>query len=842
VIRYFFKAMGVHFRAGRTLFFLGVFGVALGVASVLSIQIINRNALGAFEGSMLAVSGEADLMVVGRTPTLPDDSVASVLAAAGVEAAWPLYRVDVAVTGRPEFYLEVLGVDLFAPVRLPWEGDPVPVTDILGRPGWAAVTPALASDMGWTTGSKFEVSSGSRRVTLEVGALVDFQRVTPLASRRMIVMDIAQVQSLLGRKGRVHQIDVRAVPGTDLEDLRSRLEARLEPAARVLTPVQRRQETAGLVDAFRMNLTALSLVSVFVGGFLVYSSTQAALVRRREEFGLLRSLGTSRRSLLGLILGEVAVLGVLGTALGAPLGYLAARHNVDVVSATLTNLYLLEGIETLVFPWWMAVVAVAVGLGGAMGGALLPAADMARRHPRDLLAAYSLHERFGTATGRLFAIGCGLLAASWAGYLAFGRGWRPAGFLLGVALLGAIPLLSPLVVHRLASAFRPVGFSLAYGARSLRLRIQTTSMAVAALAVAVSMLVGITVMVGSFRRTLEVWLDSTTRADVYITTESWRPARDEAVLRDGMVEELEAMPGVRMVDRLRQFFGYTGNRRISLGGVPIANARASPSGFHLLAGNREEAIDRAEREGAVLISEPLARKEGLAVGDRLRLHTLRGEVELPIVAIYYDYSSELGSAVMDLATMEEYFGPGKISNVALYLEPGVDPERMVDRLKSLYADEALWFRSNRRLREDVFAIFEQTFAVTRLLQAMGLLIAVCGITLTLLVLARERIAELALYRALGATRRQIFRVFVGKGLGMAVFGLALGLVGGVGLALLLVFIINRAYFGWTIAVHWPWATIAGQAGTIVAAAAAASLYPAARASATPATELSREDL
>jgi putative ABC transport system permease protein len=154
----------------------------------------------------------------------------------------------------------------------------------------------------------------------------------------------------------------------------------------------------------------------------------------------------------------------------------------------------------------------------------------------------------------------------------------------------------------------------------------------------------------------------------------------------------------------------------------------------------------------------------------------------------------------------------------------------------------LQVRSNRSLREEVFAIFDRTFAVTRLLQGMCLVVAAAGITLTLLVLARERVSELSLYRALGAGRRQIFGVFLGMGLGMAAFGLLLGSGGGIALALVLVFLINRTWFGWTIALHWPWTELAGQALTILAAAIAASLYPALRASRTPATELSRDDL
>ncbi|MFQ6673042.1 MAG: ABC transporter permease, partial [Candidatus Tectimicrobiota bacterium] len=213
----------------------------------------------------------------------------------------------------------------------------------------------------------------------------------------------------------------------------------------------------------------------------------------------------------------------------------------------------------------------------------------------------------------------------------------------------------------------------------------------------------------------------------------------------------------------------------------------------------------------------------------------------PIAGVYYDYT-EGGSAAMDHRTMTHAFGPGPVNSVGLYLEPGLDAERVVDELKERFADFPLRIRSNRRLREDILAIFDQTFAVTRILQVMSLLIAVGGITLTLLVQAQEGISELALYRALGARREQIFRIYVGKGLGMGLLGLGLGSLGGIALAGILIFLINPAYFGWTIQVSWPWGALTQQATTILAAAALASLYPAVRASRTPATELSRDDL
>jgi putative ABC transport system permease protein len=832
--------VGAELRAGRGLLLLSVLGVALGVASVLSIRILDMGALGAFEGTVRAVGGDAALTVVGNGPSFPEALYPAMLAEPGVSAAVPLTRTQAAVEGGSPLFLDVLGVDLLAPVRLPWQGNRGAVAGALGSPGWIALTPELAAERGWKVGDTVPVSAGGRRATLRVGALLDFRRVSPLASRRLCVMDIAEAQALLGAAGRLHQVDLFLAPGADAGRVARRLESRLGPAVRVTTPEQRVAEASGLLAAFRTNLTALSLISLFVGGFLVYGSTQAALVRRREELGVLRSLGATRGQVLALLLGEAALLGAAGTALGIPLGWLAARLELRSVSATVQNLYLLEGIDRVALTPALLVLAAALGVAGALAGALLPALDVTRRDPRALLASLTLEERTSRAAPPLFAAALAAPALAAAAYAALGRGRPWAGFLVALGILASLPLAAPLLVERLGHAGRPRRFSFAWGARTLALHLGSSAVAVGALAVAVAMLTGITVMVASFRVTVVEWLDGTLRADLYVTTPTWSRARGEATLAPAVLERLERDPEVARLDRLRQTFVRVNGRRVPVVGVDAALPEGA-SRVSVIRGDAAAAFRRA-LAGEALVSEPLARREGLEAGRSLRLEGASGPATLPVAAVYRDYGSESGAVLVDLGTFARLFGVGPPSNAALYLVPRADPEAAADRLRAALSREAVVIRTNRTLRSDVISIFEQTFAVTRLLQAMGLVVAVAGVVLTLLTAARERRAEVALYRALGATRLQAFRVFAGKGLAIAGLGVGLGLPGGAALAWVLVRLVNRDFFGWTLRLDWPLGLLALQALAILAAGLAASIYPAARASDAPATELSRDAL
>jgi putative ABC transport system permease protein len=763
-----------------------------------------------------------------------------VLSEPGVRAAWPVCRVDVALSGRESYFLEVVGFDLFAPRDIPWNEPIANPAAVLAEPGWAAVSPALATEMSWKIGDRFEVTSGSRRVMLTVGALVDLRKWSPLAGARLVIMDIAQVQGLFASAGSIDQIDVAVVSGSPVPSLIERLESRLDASARVLTPDQHERQAASLLGAFRLNLTALSLVSLLVGGFLVYTATQASLIRRRAELGVLRSLGATRGQVLAIILAEVGLLGLAGVALGLPAGYLAAATTVDQLSAALTHIYVLRAVESLVLPPQIHVLAVVVGLSASLLGAALPAWDMSRRETRSLLAAFTLHERLRRSSAMLFLSGLSLIVVVAGAGVVLGDSFKPYGFVLALSLLCGIPLMTPWLLGQISRALPTGRLGVRYGMKTLGLQLQTSSFAIAALAVSVSLMLGVTLMVGSFRRTIEEWVGSTVRADVYISTLSWTRGRREATMDEPLAAALAAHPGVRSVERLRQFFVWLDGLRVTVSGVggDLGPEDLAPTLMH---GDAREAFLRLG-QGAALVSEPLSRKAGLGVGDTLTLPSPSGYARFPIAGVYYDYTTESGSVFMDLTTMVKAFGPAPINNMALHLEPGRDTERMVDELKAAFPDQPLHIRSNRALRGEILALFDETFAITGLLEITALLIAVTGIALSLLVLARERVAELALYRALGALKQQIFAIFMGKGLGMALLGLVLGAVGGFGLAAVLIYVINRAYFGWTIQFHPPEASILRGAVAVVVVALLAALYPALRASDTPAVELSREDV
>ena len=461
-------------------------GVALGVAAVFSFQIINQNALAAFSARVDAVSQNADLLVRAGRDVLPEKALAEVLSDRDVDSAQPIHKVEVAHfdSDGTKRYLDVLGLNLAVPGSLPLSGAPDSLGEILAVRGWSALPPELADELGLEVGDRFRVVAGTRAVELRMSATVDFRRIAPLASSRLLVMDIAQSQDLFQERGVIDEINVFLVKGASARVAQERLRSKLGDVASIMTPGERRQQAEGLLRAFRLNLTALSLISLLVGLFLVYTTIQATLVRRRRELGVLRSLGATRGQVLRLLLTEAAVVGLIGTLIGLPIGWFAATLNVETVSGTLRDIYLLDELERLVVPTWIYVLAACLGLGGAVLGALLPSIDAAKREPRELLGRSSLADTSSRWSPRLAVLGGALLATVSIWYVLVGQTHGYAGFVLAAALLLSIPLLTPFVMRAISARAPADSLGAAYAIRTLQGgRAQSSALTVAALGI-----------------------------------------------------------------------------------------------------------------------------------------------------------------------------------------------------------------------------------------------------------------------------------------------------------------------------------------------------------------------
>ncbi len=855
MIRLLLRAAPARFRAAPALGALPVVAIALGAGAVLSVQLLNQAALETLDAGLEVISGGADLIVTGlveEAGSVPDEAWPAILATPGVRRATPVLRLAGIRVGTLDRETSVpgWGVDIIsgffdfagseeqeatlAP-EVFFSGGIVLPERIANRLGVGTLDPVWISPDG--------AGAEGRRPTLVAGTYPGED------GRASAFLDLAYAQALRGRPG-FDRIEVSVAEGFEVETIRSALSIRIS-GTRIEESGTLRAEGAELFSAFRLNLLALSAVSLLVAAFLVYASVRAALAARRQEIGLYRALGASGRRVGVLLLGEVFLMALVGAALGIPVGALAAGASLDRVSATISNLYLLERIEGLTIDPQVVLLAGLVAVAAALGGAAPQVFAEASRAPVTLLApgraSLSLARRrfwrLGPPLAGTALIGVAAWAAldpgSWPARL--GGGFGAAGALLiGAALL-------PDAVIRLASGFR-AGQNSAVGRGILAALREpgSTGPPAAALVVAVTMLVGVSSLIGSFRATLDGWLGETLAADIYVSRAGGAGgARSIASERRALSAEALAAtaadPDVRDRDLLRALRIRLEGRPVAVLGVdaalPVAGDRFS------ILGGREAALT-GFGVGEVLVSEPLARRLGIEAGAALSLPGATTERPLRVAGVYRDYGNEQGALFLDRKLMNSLYPPepgaaAPVHGAALYLREGADRAAAVARLERTLGLSANVV-DNATLRARALGVFDQTMAVTGLLRVFALVIAALGVGLFLWTLVRERAPEVALQRALGASRGQIAYGFLGRTL--VIVGVSLLIGGGAGavLTLLLVQVVNPLWFGWTLALHWPLAGLAAQAAAVVLAGLLAAVLPARLASRMDATALRQE--
>ncbi len=800
---------------GRTL--LTLVAVSLGVAVFLSIRLANRAAVASFEQFTLGVGQGSDLVVRAEAGPLREAELVALRPLA--EWAWmrPVLEGSFARAGTLEGF-QILGLDLVGLGASVSATPPSSSDEALQKtatakfyatiqdPEAVLISPALAAE-GLSAGDLLEGFSQERAVQLRVTGILPDPSNRPNIQRNLLVMDLPAAQRLLNRKGELDRVEWGLRPGYRLSDLEAQAK-RLLPAGLILEPPEQRAESGRtMTAAFRFNLTILSLIALAVGGYLLFQAFDASVNRRRETWATLLALGLSPSRLTSLVLLEAAVLGILGSALGLGLGWLLAQGTVLIVSRTVNALYGASSAQTAQMWGVEAWLALALGSSACLVAAWIPARRAARTPPVQLLAREG-----GLKPARWGWLGLGAAASLLLGVsLAYGVQPAPGvawhvyvgsvlvvlgGSLLSVALLPLLGLAGRWTHRwRLRLALRPL--------------LRPTGrhgFASAALAVAIGMTAGMSVMVQSFERTVLTWIGSSLRADLYVAPIGAAGAGSQHRMGADTADRIASDPAVAAADRF-QMLPITFRSRPTFLGAGDMDVQASRGGLILAAGGPFPGPLLALRKGGiadpgVLVSETFSRHFGVRVGEVLDLPTPVGIRKATVRGVLADYGNERGSLILDRPVFLAWFQDPRVASLALYLRTGEAPETFAARLRRDHP--GLQVRTNGALRGQVTTIFRQTFALTYALEAIGLIVAILGLGQGLTGLALARCGEIWSLRALGATQSDLTGILMIEGLGVALAGLFTGLGLGLVLARILVDVLNPQVFGWTLGFSVPW--------------------------------------
>jgi putative ABC transport system permease protein len=824
---------------------LSILGIALGVAVVVAVDLANESARRAFAGFAESLTGRATHRIVGGPSGVPDDLYVR-LRRAGRRGLAPVVARDVAAPDWPGRTFHLFGVDPFAeaPFRSLVTSDTAsaatPLAPLLTRPATAVMAQATAARLGLRPGDAFTVRAGGRRHRLElVSVLTAPDELRARTIESLLVTDVATAQEITASAGRLSHIDVIAPPGPAGQAWLERLRAELPPAVDLVPASASARALADLSRGFSVNLTALSLLALFVGMFLVHNTMSFSVVQRRPMIGALRALGVTRGEIWTLVMGEALAIGALATAVGLPAGVVLGGGLLRLVTRTINDLYVVVAVDELILAPRTLLAGAALGIGGTLLAAVAPALEATRSTPRAASGRSTLESRARALAPRLAALGGAVLTVGALSFFVEAPGLALSYAGLFAILLGAA-LLTPIVTIGVVALSRPLAGA-AFGVLGrmatggVTAALSRTAVAMAALMIAVAASVGVGIMIDSFRRSVVRWLETSLQADVYVSAPSLVSSRSDSTLAPGVAERLAAQPGVAAVatQRTVRVPSPTGPvQLIVLGGH--GGSRPREQGYRAFALKTGDPATVWRRFGAgevVLVSEPFAYHRRLALGDRVRLRTDAGERDLPIGGIVYDYGSSEGVVLMERAAYERFWADRGISALAVYARDPSDLDALIDALRRAAGPEQdLFIRANRALREASLEVFDRTFAVTGVLRLLAMVVAFVGVLSALMAQALERAREIGVLRAQGLTPGQVWGLVTSQTGFMGLVAGLLALPVGSALALVLIFVINRRSFGWTLQLEIAPAILLQAVLLAVGAALLAAVYPAWRMS------------
>ncbi|OEZ64189.1 FtsX-like permease family protein [Duganella sp. HH105] len=811
---------------------VAIAAIAVGISLGFAIHLINAAAFNEFSSAIKGLSGVADIQVRGTEPFF-DEAVYPMLAQRqGVAVASPVLEFDASVPGESTA-LKILGIDAFRASFIS--------SDLVGAPSEDHVTDTLADDalflstaaQQWlklADGGQLKLQVGVGELKLRVAGSLQRAR----AGQRIGVMDLGAAQWRFEKLGQLSRIDLKLRDGVNRDTFKAELEQQLQhdyPGRfRVNQPNDEEQNSRneGMSRAYRVNLTVLALVALFTGAFLVFSTQALSVIRRRSQFALLRVLGMDRKHLLRQIMIEGLSLGIAGSAIGIAAGYGMAAAALHFMGADLGAGFF-SGVRPQVqFTPVAAIVYFTLGVVVALLGCAAPALDAARAKPAVALKSGTEEAAMSRLSRAWPALACIALAALLSqappvfelplfGYLS-----------IALLLVGAIALMPRLaaIVFRLAhqrwsaaTANKP-GASPVVTLTLSRLANASSQAGIALGGVlsSFSLMVAMAIMVSSFRVSLDDWLQHILPADIYVSVAS---AGTTAGLRPQEQAAIAALPGVAKADFLRV-------RAVSLTSArpPVAlMARnldvADPGAALAIVG-----ATQAPGPGApppVWVSEAMVDLYGTHVGQRIEL-PLNGKLHaFQVAGVWRDYARPTGSVQIRLDDYRAITGDMEASNVALWLKPGAKAADTDKALKQLPFGAALTTTAPTEIREISMKIFDRSFAITYLLEAIAIVIGLFGVAATFSAQTLARAKEFGMLRHVGVTRRQVLSILAIEGGALTGLGIVTGFVLGWIISLILVFVVNPQSFHWSMQLHLPWPLLATVAGLLLAAAALTAL-------------------
>ena len=777
--------------------FASIIAIACGVALGLAVYLVNRVAVDEFSSAIRQLSGTADLLVSGPRMGFSEDLYGAIATLPGVAAASPVLEIRATLAGRKDF-LKILGVDPLraSEIHPDWFAKNADAVAKLLTPDTLLLSAPAARSLKLSSGGTLAVQVGLQIFDLKILTLLP----DDVSNESFAIMDIANAQWRFEKLRFISRMELRVSPGADSNALRQRLSAILPAGVALENPEITAKNSAALSQAYRVNIMILALVALFTGVFLVFSTQALEVVKRRPQLALLRVLGLSRRQLVTSLLLEGAAIGACGALLGVLLGYGLAGLTLRTIGADLGAGYFVGVTPTLKIDWVTVIAFLIIGTFVAVLGTLLPALEAAATQPAPALRAGSqeLPLRSWSQPGwglAAWGLAVAALLANQATTIPYG-GYVAILLLLGGTLM-MLPALARHFFARLPNSERVESL---LAREHLRNAYGHVAMSVAALFVSFCLIVAMGIMVYSFRASVSDWLDAFLPADLYVRSGQ---AGESSFLDEATQHAIAATPEIGSVGfvRFQSILLVPGQPAVALIARPVAEF--IQHGALPLIGAQHQ--PRAGEPPPVWISEAIADLYGYRVGQQITIPIAGHSAPFLVAGIWRDYARQFGALLIERDDYVRLTGDRRVNDAAIFLAPNTSALAIANILRDrIPGGKQLDFITSAEVRKISLKIFDRSFYVTYALEMMTVLIGLFGVSASLSASLLMRRREFGLLRHIGLTRRQIVRAIGLEGAWIGVLGALSGGVVGFILSLILIRVVTRLSFHWSMDLHVPW--------------------------------------
>jgi putative ABC transport system permease protein len=809
-----------------------IIGILLGVAVVIAIDYANESSKKAISLSTQSITGKATHQILASGSGIPEEYFADMVRNGVFNEASPVIEGYVNVSEFDQQAILILGIDplLDFPFRQYYgddDGQLNQLISIISESNTGIIAQDLADEfviqLGDVINYIFEGKPGKLKI---VGFISTDEPIARESLKGMIIVDISTAQTAFNKTGTLDRIELIINQPNEESIVKSQL-----PSGLVIRSTNdQNQQLSNMVGAFQLNLTALSLLALVVGGFLIYNTMTFSVIQRRELIGLYRSIGFYRSEIFFMIIFEALVIGFIGTIFGVLVGIALGRETVNLILQTINDLYYVTTVKSVSIPTVSVIKGILLGIFATILVSIPPAIEATQVTPRSAKIRSGYEDK--VRKNLIFISFFGVLLFIVSYYLLYSPYFQNLWWAFGATLLVVIgfSILAALGLYLILPILskilkKYIGLIPGMAARELYRSLSRTAVAVSSLMVAVSVTIGMAMMINSFRYTVSIWLRETLAGDIYISVPNQFTNRSSAYIDQESVRAIYEYPDINKIDTLLSTSGISdfGDLQINV----ITNDEIAYERIFTKTGAPIENIWNNLLLEKILIAEPLANRFDLDINDLLPIETPAGKVSFEIIGIFSDYTTSQGYIMMPRSVFEKYWKNEEITAISINLDKDKNVNDAVQEIKSRVGqnNQQLLVRSNQSLRDDVMVVFDRTFAITNALRFIATMVSFIGILSATLIILLDRKREFGMLKAIGFRQKELNQLVLTEtgliGFFAGIFAIPTGIV----ISLILVYVINLRSFGWTIQFYLDFWSISQ--GVIIAMVAAfiAAIYP-----------------